>query len=176
MPVEPTDSAFPHSPSTGSHPMRLIPEPAAPLLEDGELDLPPELATLADQLRQDARRLARLQAPPASRWTGLNRVVRRVALIAAVALAAVAWSWAPQPPLRPGAAAVSRGARTLGAGDANSTQPGSTRLDSTRLDSTHPDVRPASQHLESLERLSGPELEGALDLLEEAPADSRLSI
>jgi hypothetical protein len=127
--------------------IRVLPEPPAPVDDQGELLLDPELAGLAAELTEQAAQLARLagaaKAPAGRRrWGG---VAFRLVPLAAAALWVCVVARVPQPP------AASRPA-------AQPAAPVAPSLDVWRLD-----------------QVSSPELEGALDLLP-ADTTLRISI
>jgi hypothetical protein len=145
---------------------KLIHPENAPLLPDGEIDLPPELAALADQLRDDSAHLAarypaarsdaQVAARPATRrkWTKIAALAASAAATLLVSVVAIEWFGgaaerspivANQPADRPALA--------------NPGAPASAAV---------PTVTHGSAAI-SLTELSGPELEALLDLWQREP-------
>lgn len=124
--------------------MKVLPEAPAPLDSHGELQLDEELAGLAQRLRRDSQRIAAAARPRRRRRRNWISAAMRALPLAAAALLACLWAAPP--------AAVST----------------STSPPSGSGGPPPQEVSKAAAPAETfLQQVSGPELEGLLDLLEE---------
>jgi hypothetical protein len=152
---------------------RLIQPDDAPLLPDGEIDLPPDLAALGEQLRDDALHLAARYQPgsavgrelvqPASASRVRSRTWKKVAVLATSGLATVL--------------AGVLDVQMLGSRQANPRV--AVAPDAPQENPSEPAAIPASlptsigsPPMVSLTELSGPELEALLDLWQREPGQA----
>jgi hypothetical protein len=176
----------------GEEELELPPSVCSP---DGELNLPEDLASLASQLSSDSARLAALYPPGPRGGVGVSLPVREkspsrrpagaggasenarffgpalAVLLAVTGLGAAIWSWSGGSESRSAWTAAHRGApaeyRIGPAPSASQGAGASAKAGSSATEETAAFVQ----------ELSGPELEGFLDLLEQQDAAaSRLSI